>query len=359
MPQRRQTPARLIDVAEKAGVSLTTASFAMSGRPGVSEAVAERVRAIAAELGYVPNMQARSLASGASSTLGLLVHDIADPYFAELASAVVASAADLGLTVQICQSSRDPQQEITQVRTLVASRVRALIMAGSGRTGTSDARATYDELERFQSTGGRVAMIGRHRTPLDAVVPDNTAGGALVGTHLRELGHTRVGIVAGPNDLASAADRLRGVTEALTSGRRRVDLFVEHSPFDHAGGEAAADRLLSDHPDITALVALNDSMAAGVLATTRRRGHDIPGHISVTGFDDVRVAADLGPGLTTVRLPLHKMGTSAVALAMKQPANRARRIQIPVELVVRGSTGPPRPAPAGTGHDGATQTALM
>lgn len=359
MPQRRQAPARLIDVAEKAGVSLTTASFAMSGRPGVSEAVAERVRAIAAELGYVPNMQARSLASGASSTLGLLVHDIADPYFAEMASAIVASAADLGLTVQICQSSRDPQQEITQVRALVASRVRALIMAGSGQIGSPHARTTYDELERFQSTGGRVAMVGRHRTPLDAVVPDNTSGGAQVGEHLRELGHTRIGIVAGPNDLASAVDRLRGVTDALTAESQRVDLFVEHSPFNHAGGEAAADRLLDDHPDITALVALNDSMAAGVLAAIRRRGLDVPGDITVTGFDDVRVAADLGPGLTTVRLPLHKVGTSAVALAMKQPASRPRRVQIPVELVVRGSSGPPRPAPGSTGRDGAAQTALM
>lgn len=344
MPQRRQTPARLIDVAEKAGVSLTTASFAMSGRPGVSTAVAERVRAIAAEIGYVPNMQARSLASGASSTLGLVVHDIADPYFAELASAVVSSAADLGLSVQICQSSRDPKQEITQVRALVASRVRGLIMAGSGHTGTPDARATYDELERFQATGGRVAMIGRHRTPLDAVLPDNTAGGTLIGNHLRELGHRRIGIVAGPDDLASAADRLRGVTEALAADR--VELHVEHTPFDHAGGEAAADRLLTDHPEITALVALNDSMAAGVLASARKRGLDVSGDITVTGFDDVRVAADLGPGLTTVRLPLHQMGTTAVTLAMKQAASRPRKIQVPVELVVRGSSGPAR-EPAG------------
>ncbi|BBZ03339.1 LacI family transcriptional regulator [Mycolicibacterium chitae] len=343
MPQRRQAPARLIDVAEKAGVSLTTASFAMSGRPGVSEAVAERVRAIAAELGYVPNMQARSLASGASSTLGLVVHDIADPYFAEIASAIVASAADLGLTVQICQSSRDPEQEITQVRALVASRVRALIMAGSGRIGENGSRATYDELERFQSTGGRVAMIGRHRTPLDAVVPDNTAGGTLIGAHLRELGHTRVGVVAGPQDLASAVDRLGGVTAALSEGVKGVQIFVEHSEFDHAGGAAAAERLLSDHPDITALVALNDSMAVGVLATIRRRGLEVPGDISVTGFDDIRVAADLGPGLTTAVVPLHQIGTTAVTLAMKQPASRPRRIQVPVELVVRGSTGPVTP----------------
>jgi LacI family transcriptional regulator len=342
MPPRQQSPARLIDVAEKAGVSLTTASFAMSGRPGVSEAVAERVRAIAAELGYVPNMQARSLASGASSTLGLVVHDIADPYFAELASAVVESAAALSLTVQICQSSRDPEQEITQVRALVATRVRALIMAGSGRIGTRDARATYGELDRFQSTGGRVVMIGRHRTPLDAVIPDNTAGALQIGRHLRELGHTRIGIVAGPEDLASAADRLQGVTDGLTADGHRAEVFVQHSVFNHTGGSEAADHLLTDHPGITALVALNDSMAAGVLATARRRNLDVPKDISVTGFDDIRVAADLGPGLTTVRVPLHDIGVSAVQLAMKQPTSRPRRVPASVELVVRGSTGPAR-----------------
>lgn len=341
-PPRKHAPARLIDVAEKAGVSLTTASFAMSGRPGVSEAVAERVRAIAAELGYVPNMQARSLASGASSTLGLVVHNIADPYFAELASAVVESAAGLGLTVQICQSSRDPENEITQVRALVASRVRGLIMAGSGRTGSRDARATYDELERFQATGGRVVMIGRHRAPLDAVVPENTAGAAEIGAHLRELGHTRVGVVAGPDDLASASDRLRGVTEGLTGDGSPAEIFVHHSSFDHAGGAASADRLLSDHPEITALVALNDSMAAGVLSAARIRKLTVPNDISITGFDDVRMAADLGPGLTTVRVPLHSMGVSAVQLALKPPANRPRRTSAPVELVVRGSTGPAR-----------------
>lgn len=352
MAQRRGAPARLIDVAEKAGVSLTTASFAMSGRPGVSEAVAERVRTIAAELGYVPNMQARSLASGASSALGLVVHDVADPYFAELASAVVESAAALDLTVQICQSSRDPKQEIRQVRALVASRVRGIIMAGSGHIGSSAARATYDELERFQSTGGRVAMIGRHRAPLDAVVPDNVAGGVLIGGHLRESGHVHVGIVAGPSDLASAVDRHRGVVEGLTAQNHPARVVVAHSDFTHAGGSEAADRLLVDHPEITALVALNDTMAAGVLATARRRGLDVPGDVSVTGFDDVRVAADLGPGLTTVRLPLHDIGTTAVQLALKPPAARSRRIQIPVELVVRGSTnrapqrdgGPPRRA---------------
>ncbi len=336
----RQSPARLIDVAERAGVSLTTASFAMSGRPGVSEAVAQKVRAIAAELGYVPNMQARSLASGASTMLGLVVHDIADPYFGELASSVVETADRLGLMVQICQSSRDPANELTQVRTLVASRVRGIIMAGSGTlNGGSD--ATYEELARFQSTGGKVAMIGRHRAPLDAVVPGNRAGGRAIGEHVATLGHRTVGIAAGPEGLASAQDRLAGVTEALRAQETPVNVIIEHSAFTHAGGASATEALLRRRPDLTAIVALNDSMAAGVIKALRNAGRSIPGEVTVTGFDDVQVAGDLGPGLTTYRLPLREMGAAAVELALKEPTTRPRRRQVTGELIVRRSSAPP------------------
>lgn len=343
MDRRRSSPTRLIDVAEKAGVSLTTASFAMTGRPGVSEAVAERVRVIAAELGYVPNVQARALASGASSSLGLIVHNVADPYFGEIASAVVQYATDLGLTVQISQSSRDPAREFAQVRALVASRVRGIIMAGSGAVTSADWARTYEELERFQATGGRVAMIGRHRAPLDAVVPDNKAGGLLIGSHVRDLGHLVVGIVAGPEGLASASDRLDGVRQAL-GDRSGIAVRVRHAPFTHAGGAMATEELLAERPDITALMALNDSMAAGALTALRIMGRAVPADTSVTGFDDVSVAADLGPGLTTVRLPLQLMGITAVRLALKKPVARPQRVTVGAELVVRGSTARPRDA---------------
>ena len=347
------SPVRLIDVARAANVSLTTASFAMSGRSGVSEPVAARVRAIAAELGYVPNMQARSLASGASSTIGLVVHDLADPYFAELAAAVVGSAKDLGLMVQVSQSSRDLTHELQQVRSLVASRVLAIIMAGSGRVRSPEQEASYDELERYQATGGRVATIGRHRSAFDAVVPQNREAGRLIGAHFVELGHEHLGIAAGPTQLVTALDRLRGVRAALDeAGIPRDQVHVSHTAFTHAGGAEATRELLARDPRITGIIALNDAMAAGVLAALRDDGRSVPGDVSVSGVDDVAVAADLGPGLTTIRYPLQLMGELAVKLALKPPGTRPRREPVPGTLVARGSTAPP----AGSGVARLTQT---
>lgn len=340
MAERSGTRVRLIDVAQKAGVSLTTASFAMSGRPGVSEPVAARVRAIAAELGYVPNMQARSLASGASSTIGVVVHDLADPYFAELAASVVRSANDLGFMVQICQSSRDASHELREVRNLVANRVRAIIMAGSSHLNSPGQNETYDELRRFEATGGRVALIGRHPVSIDAVIVDNVPMGRLMGEHFLELGHREVGIASGPADLAAAADRLSGVQEAFAHAKAVA--HVRHSSFTHEGGRQATHDLLAEHPDITGIIALNDAMAGGVLTALRELSRPVPDDISVSGFDDVAVAANLGPGLTTIHLPLDEMGAGALELSLKPAAARARRRVIQGRIAVRGSTAPPR-----------------
>lgn len=343
MTDKRVAPVRLIDVAEQAGVSLTTASFAMSGRNGVSEQVATRIRAIAAELGYVPNMQARSLASGASSIVGLVVHDIADPYFAELSAAVAGAADEIGLMVQICQSSRDLEHELREVSALVANRVRAVILAGSGRLNGSQQSATYAELKRYQATGGRVTMIGRHRTGLDAVLCDNVGAGRLLGEHFIALGHRRIAIASGPADLATAHDRLEGVLDALQAGGISPDdVPVAHHSFTHEGGREATLRLLEDHEDLTAIIALNDAMAAGVLAALRELGRMVPDEVSVAGFDDVAVAADLGPGLTTIRFPLADMGKEALHVALKPTSTRARRKTFPGILMARGSSGAPR-----------------
>lgn len=342
MTDKRVGPVRLIDVAEQAGVSLTTASFAMSGRNGVSEEVAARIRAIAAELGYVPNMQARSLASGASSVVGLVVHDIADPYFAELAAAVAGAADEIGLMVQICQSSRDLEHELREVGALVANRVRAVILAGSGRLHEQRQSATYAELKRYQATGGRVTMIGRHPVGLDAVLSDNVEAGRTLGHHFVELGHRRIGIASGPADLATAHDRLQGVLEALTAGGiDPASVPVSRHAFTHEGGRAATAQLLEEHPDITGILALNDAMAAGALSMLRELGQPVPGRVSVAGFDDVAVAADLGPGLTTIRFPLAEMGKAALEIALKPTTARARRKVFTGTLMARGSTAPP------------------
>jgi LacI family transcriptional regulator len=333
---------RLVDVAERAGVSLATASRALAGRDGVSAAVASRVRQVSRELGYVANPYARTLAGGASSTVGLIVHQIDDPYFAEIAGGVIQVADERALLVQICHSGRDPHNELRQVRHLIAQRVGIILIAGSGYDDARLEAEAKAELSAYQRLGGRVAVIGRHSLGVDAVLPDNEAGGRALGEHLLDLGHRRIAIAAGAGGLTTVADRLAGVAAALRGRRLPAErLTIIQTDFTRDGGRAAAERIVRDHPGITAIIALNDAMAIGVLAALRTHRVAVPGRISVAGFDDVSVAADLAPSLTTVRLPMIEMGRMALALALKPHATRARRRPTGHTLVVRDSTGPP------------------
>ncbi|MEV0083889.1 LacI family DNA-binding transcriptional regulator [Saccharopolyspora sp. NPDC050642] len=341
MPQQRAR-LRLIDVAERAGVSIAAASRALSGSAGVSDAIAERVREVAAQMGYVANVHARTLAGGASTSVGLLVHEIGDPYFTEIASGVLRIGTQQGLTVQICHTGRDPESELVQVRTLIANRVRAIIIAGSGFADARMQASVKQDLQAFQETGGRVAVIGRHHLGTDAVLPDNTAGGRSITEHVLSLGHRRMAFVAGPRILTTVADRLAGAAEALAeAGLSIEDIPVVEEAFTRDGGTLAMRRVLDDHPDVTAVIALNDDMAIGVLAALRARGMAVPKDISVAGFDDVAVAEHLSPALTTVRLPMAEMGEQALLLALKQPSARPRRRTTAHSLVVRESTAPP------------------
>lgn len=340
MPRSRSAP-RLADVAERAGVSLATASRSLAGRDGVSEAVAAHVREIALQIGYVANFHARTLAGGATSTVGLIVHEIGDPYFSEIASGVIRVATERGLTVQICHSGRDPGNELHQIRTLIAHGTDAIIVAGSGYTDPELQSESDRVLLAFQEGGGRVAVIGRHHLAVDAVLPDNRPAGEAIGAHILGLGHRRIGILAGSPLLTTVADRLAGIEDALVAhGLALADLPVLHTEFTRDGGHAGAGELIRDHPDLTAIIALNDAMAIGVLSTLRKQGIAVPGRISVAGFDDVAVAADLAPSLTTVKLPMTEMGATALTMALKPASARRRRKPTGHELMVRDSTGP-------------------
>ncbi|MPZ28101.1 MAG: substrate-binding domain-containing protein [Micromonosporaceae bacterium] len=332
---------RLVDVANHAGVSLATASRALAGRDGVSAPVADRVRQVARELGYIANPHARTLAGGATSTVGLIVHQIDDPYFSEIAGGVIQVAGERGLMVQICHSGRDPDIELQQIRHLVAQRVGVIIIAGSGYNDHQREAEARAELSAFQDTGGRVTVIGRHSLGVDAVLPDNQAGARSVTEHLLALGHRRIAVATGTEQLTTVTDRLAGIAAALTgAGLAPADLRVVHAAFTSEGGRTAAGQIRQRHPDTTAIVALNDAMAIGVLSTLRAHRVAVPEQVSVVGFDDVAVAADLSPGLTTVRLPMAEMGRQALAMALKPLPARPRRRPTGHLLVVRDSTGP-------------------
>lgn len=333
---------RLRDVAEEAGVSIATASRALSGASGVSASMAQHVREVAESLGYVANLHARTLAGGPTSVVGLVVHEIGDPYFAEIASGVLGVAAAEGLTVQICHSGRDPQAELIQIRTLIANGVGAIIVAGSGFVDGAVRATVTGTLRSYLDDGGRVAVIGRHHLAVDTVQPDNDAGGHAIVEHVVGLGHRRIGIITGSRALTTIHDRLGGMGRALQAvGLDLASIPVVEGVFTRDGGKVATAQLLDTAPDVTAIVALNDDMAIGALSVLRDRGISVPGQVSVTGFDDVAVAQDLAPGLTTIRLPMGEMGRQALQLALTPPTKRPRRRRARAELIVRDSTAAP------------------
>ncbi|MBD5787824.1 LacI family DNA-binding transcriptional regulator [Cellulosimicrobium terreum] len=333
---------RLVDVAARAGVSLATASRSLSGSVGVSDEVAAHVRGVAEQLGYIANLHARTLAGGKTSVAGLIVYEIDDPYFAEIASGVVRVAGENGWSVQIGHTEREPSAEAAQVRLMRAHRVGAIVVAGSGYVDPEMEQESGRELAEFERSGGRVVAVGRHHVRCDAVLPDNEAAGETIAEHLLDLGHRRLAVAAGPAHLTTIADRLRGVRTAVA--RHGLDpgaLPVAHAPFTREGGRDATRELLDAHPGTTAVLALNDAMATGVLSLLRERGTSVPRDVSVTGFDDIQVAQDLAPALTTVRLPMSEIGAAALDLALRPPSARPRRRATGHELVVRDSTAPP------------------
>ncbi len=338
--------ATLADVARRAGVSPATASRVINGsaKP-VTDELRERVLRAVADLQYVPNAHAQLLARSHRTAVGVIVHDVSDPYFAEITRGLQRVATERGRLVMICNSYRDPERELEYVELLRGQQVAAIILAGSGYHDPTFTALLNEKLAAYEATGGRVAVIGRHEHAGDAVMPENETGGYLAGTELLRLGHRAIGVIAGPRMLTTTTDRLVGLRRAMAeAGRRLPEHRIHYAEFDRDGGAAATAALLDADPGLTALVALNDSMAIGALALLRCRGLAVPERVSVVGFDDMPIARDVTPALTTVRLPLVDMGARAMTLALDPGSGQPRVELLPAEVIRRDSTGP---APGG------------
>lgn len=332
----------LRDVAERAGVSSATASRALAGNPRpMDAALRQRVLDAAADLRYVSDGPARALARKQTSLVGLVVHDVDDPYYSAIASGAMEVARDRGLLMMMASAYRDAALQLDYVARLRAQRARAILLAG----GLEDARAALaEELEAFTAQGGRVVAIGADDLGVDTVTVPNESGAREVARHLHAAGHRRIGVVAGPPGLQSARQRRHGFLDELSAlGVTVPDDHVEPGDFTRAGGRAAALALRRRAPQLTAIFALNDAMAVGVLAALRDDlGLVVPADVSVAGFDDTPVAQDVTPALTTVHLPLIDMGRRAMALALDPAGEGPRRSEVAVHLVERSSTGPVR-----------------
>lgn len=331
----------LSDVARAAEVSLATASRALNGTTRVRSDLRERVLAAARELAYTPNAHAQALAGGTHHTVGVVCHDVSDPYFASIARGVMRVAGDKDLLVMLASTFRDPQKEIAYVSMLRAQRASAILLVGSGFEDRGWSRALSEELEPYRRGGGRVAVVSRHRNlRADSVQPDNKGGAAKLARTLLDLGHRRFTVLAGPRRLTTVVDRIAGFRQALAeAGVELSEDDIVESTFTRDGGYTAMRQALDGGLDSTCVFAVTDVMAIGALTALRDEGVSVPDDVSLAGFDDIPVVRDLTPSLTTVALPLEQLGERAMELALRSDrGTRSRVVRVQADVVVRDST---------------------
>ncbi|MFI0979522.1 LacI family DNA-binding transcriptional regulator [Streptomyces sp. NPDC021093] len=358
----------LADVADRAQVSPATVSRVLNGNYPVAEATRARVLRAVADLDYVVNGPASALAAATSDLVGILVNDIADPFFGILAGAAQSRISGPDGTARtggeklavVCNTGGSPERELTYLTLLQRQRAAAVILTGGAIEDPEHSAAVAAKLARLAAAGTRIVLCGRPAlhaadAPETGALPaseggtvtatlsfDNRAGARRLTEHLLALGHTRIGYVAGPAERTTTRHRLEGHRDALREAGLAYDpTLTFHGPYDRTSGHAALPQLLAKAPDLTAVVAANDTIALGVCAAARTRGLRVPEDLSVAGFDDLPSATDTVPALTTVRLPLHEAGARAGLLATTAtpPTGPGGVETVPAELVVRGSTG--------------------
>lgn len=346
-PAPRRAGATLQQVADAAGVSLATASRVLNGSTRtVNPELSAHVREVATRLRYVSHGPAQALARATTSLVGLLVHDVNDPYFSAIAAGAMRVARDADLLVMVANTYRDPELELDYITRLGAQRARAILVAGSPPIDPALAAAFREQLMDYAHSGGRVVSIGDQGPEIDAVLPANAEGARAAASHLTGLGHREIGVVAGPAGLVAVADRLAGFRRGLLAAGGGVRETAVDGDFTRDGGYQATRRLLELRPEVTAVFALSDLMAVGALAALREAGRRVPADMSVVGFDDLAICADLTPALTTVRVDTEGMGEQAmrIVVAAAEPvandtAPGRSVVHSATELIVRGSTG--------------------
>jgi LacI family transcriptional regulator len=339
--------ATVADVAKRAGVSVSTAARVLSGQGYAADATRRLVLKAAKDLGYVPNHVARSLRTRHTRMIGLLIGDVENHFYSAIAKNVESVAKDAGYHVVLCNSDDDPDTEREYLRLLEAMRVDALIV-----TPTSGNRRY---LARLMDKNIVIVQMDRRveRLAADAIVVDNEAGAASAVECLIEAGHTRIGILTGELDVATASQRLAGYERALREhGIPIRDALIKTASFhrEHAI-EAATDLIRADRA-LTAIFAANNILAEATLMALDQQQLRVPRDVSVVAFDDVQWMSMIEPPLTTVRQPVADMARTAAELALRRlregREGRPTTMVFGTELVERASLGPVRrPATAG------------
>jgi LacI family transcriptional regulator len=319
------------DVARAAGVSPATVCRALSTPELVKAETGDRVRRFATELGYSPNRAARGLITGRTGNLGLIVPDLANPFFPSVVKGIQARAREADYAIFLGDSDEDPAAEAHLVRVL-SKQVDGLILC-SPRMSEADLRSVAGDTP--------IILLNRRVGRIPAVTFDSLGGMRQAVAHLSALGHRRIGWVGGPRGSWSNRDRARVLRTVAAAAR--VDL-VEIGGVQprFAGGIAAADLVLA--AGVTAVIAYNDVVALGLLSRFSARGIGVPEQISVVGIDGIAMAEMVHPPLTTIALAMESSGRAGVDLLLHLLANPEQhgstRRELETHLMVRASTGP-------------------
>lgn len=326
------------DVAKASGFSITTVSHVVNNTRFVEPATKNAVRRCIEELGYQPNSVARSLRKGTTHTIGLIVPDASNMFFAEIARRIEDFGFEAGYSVILGNSDNDQKKQESYIRTLLSKRVDGFLFISSGDD--------EDLLRIIQSHGVPVVAVDRDVKPslADVGMLDNELAGYLAANHLIQRGHRNIACITGPNNLAPSQLRLRGYLRALDEANiRRGDEVVRTGDFTIAGGRDQMKALLNHHPGFDAVFVCNDMMALGAISVLHSRGIKVPADVAIIGCDDIELARMSNPPISTIAQPIGAMAewaTQQLILRINQEheGEKVRKIFAP-ELVIRESTG--------------------
>jgi LacI family transcriptional regulator len=295
--------ATMKQVAERAGVSTSTVSHVINNTRVVSDDVRERVLAVIADMRYVPSAVARSLKNDKTHTLGMMIPNNSNPYFAELIQGIEDASFKLGYNIILCNAYDDPKKQAAYLRVLLEKRIDGLIFVGSG----DDEELT----ELLCDMPMPKVVVDREVQGVEAdfIEADHERGGYLATRYLLGLGHRAVACVSGPPHLPPSRDRVKGYRRALEeAGVAFTSDFLLHADFTSEGGFAAFQQLLGLPERPTAIFAANDLMAIGGMCAANEAGIRVPDRLSVIGYDDIALASYSTPRLTTMAQPKYQMG---------------------------------------------------
>jgi LacI family transcriptional regulator len=348
VPDRRRPT--LEDVARLAGVSSATVSRALGGNYPVASGTRDKIEHAVRELGYVANAHARALAGSRAGTVGLLIGDLIDPFFAFIARGVEREITSAGRLCLIAATHGDPRRELSFIDLMLEQRSEAVILVGGADPESSLAPRLARRVRSFAENSGQLVLCGRPPvgTPTAAVRFDNEGGAAAITEYLIAAGHERILFLGGPPRLSTTIDRVAGYRRALAArGVAEDPALVQTGGFGLAYGYAQMTEILQSRLTFTAVFAANDNVAAGAMRALTEHGREVPRDVSVVGYDDVPVASALTPPLTTVHVPLEELGREAgrLALAGADPGTEdpaERNVVVGTHIVIRDSVAPPR-----------------